>query len=484
MKSRMPVSRKGNKKTPAEKRWSKYNSRRRPPSHTVEADGKVKLPKAQYARLKTAGLRIRADQEPKDDEVVSCIAESFVVTGQVHPVIVRRVGFHHEVVWGADVVAAGRAAKVDKVECQYFEGSDDEARLLQIAEVLFRQQLTALEKAEHWAEWADGVLKAKGLFSGQPVPKRGRPEGELLKAARLLPAFGTRTVEARKKMLARAYKVARLSSDVKEAVKTAGLDDNQNALLAIASAGGAEAQHRKLSLILDGLAEVPEVQGPPLQPAASPTEAEDEEHGEPDSAAQSRPGSDDDPVEGSTDGKEGSGDADDDGDDDGPGEMQEVSPDTDFKQLREFLKEHGGTKLWAYAPMTIRKEFVDWLTARRCRANSDVEPYVKDVFAGREQIEIRVLKAHAASKGLSEKQILTYLKSHGYLREKTDGHPGAPWIYKNADPNFRGKQSSINQTELEAPYEDQTEAQIKAVSSHAPANLDRAKPSGDYYDVK
>lgn len=473
------------KKERIKKRWARYKNKRRPPSHTLVAEGKLVLPKAEYSRIRPNAIRMRPDQEVVDPDVVSSIAESFVITGQVHPVIVRTVGLNVELIWGADVVAAAKAAELEVIEIQHFQGTDEEARLLQIAEPLFRKQLTALERAEHWAEWADGVLKVKGLYSGQPVPKRGRPEGDILKAARLLPAYGLRTFEGRKKMLQRAYKIDRLSSDVKQAIKKVGLDDNQSALLVIASASSTEEQNRIVQQFAKKLSEVPKVKSPPLQPTTSPSDSEDEgdRHEKTGTGAQTDEEDDgDDDADRSADDEEDS-EATDEGGDDDASEEPKAPPDTNLKQLRDFMKEHGGTKLWVYTPMTVRKEFIDWLASRPCRANSDVEPYVKDVFAGREKIESRVLKAHATSKGLSEKQVLTYLKLHGYTRVKTNGDPGAPWVYQNPDPNFARKVSSITKAELEAPHEARIKAQADGESRQTASNLDSRNGAKDYYHI-
>ncbi|MDT3684229.1 MAG: ParB N-terminal domain-containing protein [Pseudorhodoplanes sp.] len=462
-------------------KWSKYNSRRQPPSHTVLAEGAISIPKAEYFRVKIEKIRLRPEQSMTDEDVVSSIAEGFIVTGQIHPVIVRPVGLgKYALIWGADVLAAAQFAGVKRIECRLFIGSDEEARLLQIAESLFRKKLTALEKAEHWTDWAKTVLKAKGLFSGQPVPKKGRPEGDLLKSARLLPAYG-RTVDTRKKMLARAFKIARLPSDVKSAVKDAGLDDNQSALLAIASAGGAEAQHRKLAQLLKKLAEVPEVQSPPLQPAEAPTTSDDEgsESNDTDSDAQKdRAGKDDDDEVS----------ADDDGQreeayekgDEGGSEDDKSVLETDFRQLRKFWKDQGGIKLWARTPMTVRKEFVNWLESRPCRASSDVGRYVRDVFAGRKNIEISVLKAHSISKGLSWKSLRKYFKANGYRRKKHGGDPRALQTYENRDPDFSGC-SSITEKELQAPRHAELDVQSRLESQRTPTNL--SNKADDYYEL-
>ena len=262
------------KKARTKKHWAKYKNKRRPASHTVEKEGKLVLPKTKYLRLKISKIKTRPDQIA-DPNVASSVAESWVAVPQIHPVIVRKLGEgKYELVWGADVIAAAAAAELSVIECQIFKGTKEEARLVQVAEALFRKELTALEQAEHWVEWAEGVLKAKGLFSGQPVAKRGRPEGKLLKAAQLLPAYGERTLAARKKMLERAYKIAGLPSDVKEAIKKAGLDNNGSALLAIASSGReAEAQHRKLNKIVEKISDLAELESRRYNPTEILTRA-------------------------------------------------------------------------------------------------------------------------------------------------------------------------------------------------------------------
>ena len=465
------------KKARTKKHWAKYKNKRRPASHTVEKEGKLVLPKTKYLRLKISKIKTRPDQIA-DPNVASSVAESWVAVPQIHPVIVRKLGEgKYELVWGADVIAAAAAAELSVIECQIFKGTKEEARLVQVAEALFRKELTALEQAEHWVEWAEGVLKAKGLFSGQPVAKRGRPEGKLLKAAQLLPAYGERTLAARKKMLERAYKIAGLPSDVKEAIKKAGLDNNGSALLAIASSGReAEAQHRKLNKIVEKISDLAELESPPLQPDGDFDAGSDETPGDRNAEEDDDSGDD----QGEDDGDDHDGD-DDSGEGNG-GAEKEV--DTDLQKLREFWKEHGGVKLWAHTPSSTRKEFVDWLASRPCRAESDIAPYILDVFAGRQKIEVRVLKAHAESRGLSLKQLRKYLKLHGYQRQKVGSDPGTPWEYRNSDRSFAAKVSSVTKKKLNAPFEAELTALQKAAEKTGQTNLDRGKkPGDDYYDV-
>lgn len=477
----MKAKSKGKKRS--KNKRTRYNGRRRPLSYTVQAQGAISIPKAEYCRVKVEKIRVRPEQSMTDEDVVSSIAEGFIITGQIHPVIVRRAVTGYELIWGADVLAAAQVAGVKRIECRLFAGNDDEARLVQIAECLFRKELTALEKAGHWREWADTVLRTKGLFSGQPVPKRGRPEGDLRKIAHLLPAYGGRTAEARKKMLARAFKIARLPSDVKTAIKSAGLDDNQSVLLAIASVGDAEAQHRKLSQLLKKLADVPEVQSPPLQPAEPPTTSDDDsgEHEDTHPGARKNRAGKDDEDDGEVSADDGGEreEASDNSDED-RSEVHVAVSETDFRQLRKFWKDQGGIELWHHTPMTVRKEFIDWLNRRPCRANSDVDLYFKDVFAGRKKIRVPVLKAHARSKGFSEEQVVKYLSATGYRIKKVGRSGFAPRFYMNRDPHFSGI-SSVSNDELEASYNASIDALVHIIDQQTPTNL--SKKLDDYYEM-
>jgi hypothetical protein len=62
-------------------------------------------------------------------------------------------------------------------------------------------------------------------------------------------------VEARRKIIQRAGKIARIKPEAKQAAISAGLDDNQQALLVIAAANGRKAQLRKVAKLTNSSAD-------------------------------------------------------------------------------------------------------------------------------------------------------------------------------------------------------------------------------------
>ena len=60
----------------------------------------------------------------------------------------------------------------------------------------------------------------------------GRPEGAITKAARTLPIPG-KSQEAREKVARRSLQIDRITEEAKGALKEAGLDDIQSALLEV-----------------------------------------------------------------------------------------------------------------------------------------------------------------------------------------------------------------------------------------------------------
>jgi hypothetical protein len=129
-------------------------------------------------------------------------------------------------------------------------GDESDARIARIEEILAHAAMPLLDKCELVAEW---VHYAEARVSGQPVhkPQGGRPEGGVARAARELPVPG-KTPEARRKFVERAIKITSIWPEAKAEARTAGLDDTQSALLAIAQAHSLEAQLAKLQEIAAG----------------------------------------------------------------------------------------------------------------------------------------------------------------------------------------------------------------------------------------
>jgi len=120
-----------------------------------------------------------------------------------------------------------------KVPAAIFTGDDDTARLWQLAENLARCDLTALQRAEHLAEF----VALKGVQIGQVSGGRGHTGG-ISAAARDL---GTSRAE-----IYRAREIAGLAPEAKTAAVHLGLADNAFVLGSAASKPGAQAQIAEL----------------------------------------------------------------------------------------------------------------------------------------------------------------------------------------------------------------------------------------------
>lgn len=183
------------------------------------------------------GDRLRSVSE----DAVARMAESLDALGLMNPILVRMVEtmeINGEPVDGVPVLIAGatRLAAAQRlgwkrIDCIIAETDEVEARKREIAENLHRTELTVQERSDHVAEWARLTD-----ISGQVAQKVGRPVGGVAAAAREL---GLERTEVR-----RAVKVASISERAKQAAVEAKLDNNQSALLKVASVTPAEQVER------------------------------------------------------------------------------------------------------------------------------------------------------------------------------------------------------------------------------------------------
>jgi ParB family transcriptional regulator, chromosome partitioning protein len=173
------------------------------------------------------------------DDDVSRLADSMLEIGMKTPITVRRVALGYRLVAGAHRLAAAQKLGWREIEClvMAFE-SDEKARMWELAENLHRAELSAVERAEHIAEWirlTEKIDNAKlqsfqveTIESKRPDGRGHRSESGVNKAARDL---GISKGDAH-----RAVKIASLTPEAKEAAVEVGLDDNQTALLRAAKA--------------------------------------------------------------------------------------------------------------------------------------------------------------------------------------------------------------------------------------------------------
>ena len=157
-----------------------------------------------------------------DDDTVVRLMDSIQRIGLQTPISVRWVGDSLMLVAGRHRLEAVRRLGWDMVDCTMLTGTDDEARMWEIAENLHRAELTVLERDEHIAEW----VRLAGVCKGAQLapPGGAQPNDKGIKAA-------SRELGIERTAAQRATKVAGLSPEAKAAAKETGLDKNQSALL-------------------------------------------------------------------------------------------------------------------------------------------------------------------------------------------------------------------------------------------------------------
>jgi ParB-like chromosome segregation protein Spo0J len=402
----------------------------------------------EQGQVRVEDVVVLPSHEDLDDEVVSFIAESFPVSGggPFNPIIVRRVRQQEDgkdvtktvLVAGAHRRQAALLMGMKYVNCIYMRGDETAARIVQIAEDLFRKDLTVLKRAEMLAEWLSLALVN---FSGQLVQEeQARPLRGIVRAARALPVVA-RSVDARRKILDRAVRIARLAPEVKKAAKKAGIDDNQRALLKIAKAKGRKAQLRK----------VEELAGRSQNSIALPNQTGKASANYPDglqgklnSAVQRPPVQSD--ADGTTDNAEDN--SDDRADESGAETAKaSVKRETTFDQLEAFWNREG-RKLWRYTPFSERERFIEMLRRAKCEATIDVVSFVQDVFWGRDKVRKRDLFGFAKTRGLSKKAVREAVKLLGY-RQKREGYGlAAVWYLWRKALGWKDELKVVKDTEL------------------------------------
>jgi hypothetical protein len=116
-------------------------------------------------------------------------------------------------------------------------------RMLVIEDQLRAAARPVLDLSEETHEWfvIDDVLATVSAHPEQK-PKGGRPRGGVAEAARRLPLPKYMSESARRQLVQRRLRIARIFPHAKEEARFQRLDDNQTALLAIAAEESEEAQ--------------------------------------------------------------------------------------------------------------------------------------------------------------------------------------------------------------------------------------------------
>lgn len=414
-------------------------------------------------RVRVKDVIVPPHKQDLDHDAVIDIAESFAVSGggPFTPIAVRRVekdvagdkGIKIVLVAGAHRLEAAKYAGLDYIDCVYIEGDDAAAKLIELGEDLWRKNLTVLRHAEMLTEWM-ALAEKKLRVSGQDVPKGkvGRPAGPLTRAAQELPAFG-RSVEARRKELVRAKKIARISSEAKNAAIVGGLDNNQKALLEIAKASTGEAQVKKAVKISARLRDA--VKGPKASEDGTGVRVLSEKQGA--DANNAVQGGADEPDRSVT-------------------STMPIEATTIGALKTAWMKR--GRELWKYAASPVRDEFIDMLKRARCHATIDVVKFIGDVFMGRSSIDCDELYAFAKTKGLAKAPVRKALNELSYSRKNRKGSgPRGRRYYKNNETDWKDQLPVFKDAEIKAAVAAAKEKQEPEQVFH------QARPGdADYYN--
>ncbi|MBX9775831.1 MAG: ParB/RepB/Spo0J family partition protein [Xanthobacteraceae bacterium] len=424
----------------------------------------------QYVELSVKNILKRKSADELDYDHVCALAESLKVArnGLINPLLVRPLREGEKMVKEGEpekwVIVVGdhrheahMLAGMETVRCRIFKGSDLEMRIIQIEEDLLRRKGTVLTRAEDLSEWAQLRLK-QGFETGQVVRKStpGRPLGMLSRFLRQMPALG-RSFDARRQVIQRATRIAAICPKAKQIAVDGGLDDNQDALLIIAKAGGRAAQVKKAKSLVKRLKLSME------ERLKTDLAKEGKQHHKSDA---------DEPEDESSTETKRTADADRDEDE------RERAADRTFEDVEELWKGAGGPKVWRHTPRAERKEFIAKLERARCEATADAINLVLDVFRGRTEVRARTLHAYARSKGFPKRAIRRVLQGLGARRRKPGNGPG-PWVYLNPDKDVSGRASMILDSELNAPAEAERVSQDEDLDQILKESSSESNP---YYD--
>ena len=145
---------------------------------------------------------------------------------------------------GRHRIEALKLLHIETVTVRVVDFDDVEARMWTVAENLFRAELTAQQKADQIAEYANlaAVKREAGLQSAQLAQKESKREDGRGHRHEGGDSLAARDLGISRDEVRRAKTIAALPETVKRAARDVRLDDNQAALLKAAKASTPEAQ--------------------------------------------------------------------------------------------------------------------------------------------------------------------------------------------------------------------------------------------------
>jgi ParB family transcriptional regulator, chromosome partitioning protein len=107
--------------------------------------------------LKISSIEIEERLRPLDEEKTKGLAESIKRVGLLSPILVRKIDGHYILVAGRHRIAACELLGGASIPAYIYVMDDHMSRAVEITENLHRNELTALERATHIAEWVEVI---------------------------------------------------------------------------------------------------------------------------------------------------------------------------------------------------------------------------------------------------------------------------------------------------------------------------------------
>ena len=192
-------------------------------------------------KFRVADVQVVGEHRPLVQKKVQSIAKSMKAIGQKTPITVHMSKKGPGLDAGHHRLAAAKSLGWETIDC--FVTTDDMIgrKLWTIAENLHRAGLTKQQRAEQVAKW-DKLIKERDKDAQVKHPGGRQPHDKgVSKTAKDL---GISRDEVR-----RSKKIASISRKGKKAIKSAGLDNNQDAMVAIANETTPEKQVKKARAI-------------------------------------------------------------------------------------------------------------------------------------------------------------------------------------------------------------------------------------------
>jgi ParB/RepB/Spo0J family partition protein len=374
----------------------------------------------EVCQIRVSKILVLPSHKDLDDKIVDLIAESYEVHGQISPILVRRVSQKEDgqdvtkivLVAGAHRLAATKSRGEKYIDCIFVETDELTTKLLALGENIWRKRLNALDYAEQLTEYLQ-IASKRFNVAGEGIERRrrGRPRLEI-------PLFG-RNGDARRKWIERAKKIARIAPEAKKIARLSGLARLQKPLLEIARATTPKAQTNKATELADRLQAV--TRSKQARSAAPSSNAAVERQGDSNETEEAIPGD----------------------------QTQERPEDTSLETLLAMWAREG-RKLWAYAPLAVRRKFHKRLLCAPCKAHVDYIAFLKDAFRGRGRLGIQEVHCLARQRGLSSKWLSQARRALGYKSKRENRDPRSWRYYVNHNLDWKEELKVIKDEEFRA----------------------------------